>query len=110
MTLSTHVLDAANGRPAAGVPVVLSRRIPDGWQRLGTGVTDDDGRSSGLGPAALEPGVYRLEFDTGAYFAATGQTGFYPEVAVVFEVTDPASHHHVPLLLSPFAFSTYRGS
>jgi 5-hydroxyisourate hydrolase len=110
MTLSTHVLDAARGRPAAGVPVVLSRRTGDGWERLAAGVTDADGRTGALLPGPLEPGVFRLEFDTGAYFAATGQTGFYPEVSVVFSVTDPASHHHVPLLLSPFAFSTYRGS
>jgi len=110
VTLSTHVLDAAKGRPAVGVPVVLSRRTPDGWHPLGSGVTDDDGRNADLRPGALEPGVYRLEFDTGAYFAATGQTGFYPEVAVMFEITDPASHHHVPLLLSPFAFSTSPGS
>ena len=110
MTFSTHVLDAGKGRPAVGVAVILSRRMTAGWQQLGTGITDDDGRNSDLLPGPLEPGAYRLVFDTGAYFAATGQTGFYPEVVVVFEVTDPASHHHVPLLLSPFAFSTYRGS
>ena len=62
------------------------------------------------GGADLPAGVYRLTFDTGAYFAATGQSGFYPEVSVTFEITDPGAHHHVPLLLSPFAFSTYRGS
>ena len=110
MTLSTHVLDAATGRPAVGVPLALARRSADGWVGLGTAVTDADGRNATLLPGPLEPGVYRLEFDTGAYFAATGQTGFYPEVAVVFEVTDAERHHHVPLLLSPFAFSTYRGS
>jgi 5-hydroxyisourate hydrolase len=109
-TLSTHVLDAASGRPAAGVRVTLDRRDGDGWRRLGAAVTDDDGRARDLAPGGLGAGVHRLVFATGAYFAATGQTGFYPEVPVVFEVTDAGRHYHVPLLLSPFAFSTYRGS
>jgi 5-hydroxyisourate hydrolase len=109
-TLSTHVLDAASGQPAVGVRVRLERRDGDGWQRLGEAVTDDDGRARDLAPGALDAGVHRLVFATGAYFAATGQTGFYPEVPVVFEVTDTGRHYHVPLLLSPFAFSTYRGS
>jgi 5-hydroxyisourate hydrolase len=109
-TLSTHVLDATSGRPAAGVRVALHRRDGDGWKPLGEAVTDDDGRARDLAPDGLGPGVHRLVFATGDYFAATGQTGFYPEVPVVFEVTDPDRHYHVPLLLSPFAFSTYRGS
>jgi 5-hydroxyisourate hydrolase len=109
-TLSTHVLDAASGRPAAGVRVTLDRRDGGGWQPLGAAVTDDDGRARDLAPGGLGAGVHRLVFATGAYFAATGQTGFYPEVSVVFEVTDTGRHYHVPLLLSPFAFSTYRGS
>jgi 5-hydroxyisourate hydrolase len=102
-TLSTHVLDAASGRPAAGVRVTLDRRDGDGWRSLGSGVTDDDGRVRDLAPGGLEAGVHRLVF-------ATGQTGFYPEVPVVFEVAAGDGHYHVPLLLSPFAFSTYRGS
>ena len=102
-TLSTHVLDATSGRPAAGVRVTLARRDGDRWQPLGEAVTDDDGRARDLAPGALV-------FATGEYFAATGQTGFYPEVPVVFEITDTDRHYHVPLLLSPFAFSTYRGS
>ncbi|HET9290255.1 MAG TPA: hydroxyisourate hydrolase [Actinomycetota bacterium] len=109
-TLSTHVLDAASGRPAAGVRVTLDRRDGDGWRPLGAGVTDDDGRVRDLAPGGLEAGVHRLVFATGEWFAATGQTGFYPEVPVVFEVTAGGGHYHVPLLLSPFAFSTYRGS
>jgi 5-hydroxyisourate hydrolase len=109
-TLSTHVLDAASGRPAADVRVVLDRRDGDSWQRLGGGVTDDDGRVGDLAAGGLGAGVHRLVFATGDYFAATGQTGFYPEVPVVFEVTDPNRHYHIPLLLSPYAFSTYRGS
>ena len=109
-TLSTHVLDAASGQPAAGVRVTLDRRDGGGWEPLGEAVTDDDGRARDLTPGGLGAGVHRLVFATGAYFAATGQTGFYPEVTVVFEVTDTGRHYHVPLLLSPFAFSTYRGS
>jgi 5-hydroxyisourate hydrolase len=109
-TLSTHVLDAASGQPAVGVQVVLDRRDGGGWQQLGEAVTDDDGRARDLAPGGLGAGVHRLVFATGAYFAATGQTGFYPEVSVVFEVTDTGRHYHVPLLLSPFAYSTYRGS
>jgi 5-hydroxyisourate hydrolase len=109
-TLSTHVLDAASGQPAAGVRVALDRRDGEGWQPLGEEVTDDDGRVRDLAAGGLGAGVHRLVFATGDYFAATGLTGFYPEVSVVFEVTDPNRHYHVPLLLSPYAFSTYRGS
>jgi 5-hydroxyisourate hydrolase len=113
VSLSSHVLDAAIGRPARDLNLSLEHERNGSWQRIGGGVTDDDGRwrhTSGAGDADLAAGVYRLAFATGAYFRATGQTGFYPEVVVTFEVTDPASHHHVPLLLSPFAYSTYRGS
>ncbi|MHA6617956.1 hydroxyisourate hydrolase [Pseudonocardia sp. DLS-67] len=105
MTLSTHVLDASRGTPAAGVAVRLTTR--DGRELAAT-VTDADGRARDLG--ALAAGDYRLTFATGEYFAATGQQGFYPEVVVTFTVTDPGQHHHVPLLLSPYAYSTYRGS
>jgi 5-hydroxyisourate hydrolase len=112
VTLSTHVLDAALGRPAAGVPVALFRLAADGWSPAGSGETDRDGRLADLPSAgsALEAGVWQLRFDTGHYFRGTDQRGFYPEVSVTFEVTDASSHHHVPLLLSPFAYSTYRGS
>ena len=107
--ITTHVLDTALGRPAAGVPVVLERRDGAGWQPVGSGVTDGDGRLRTLDPPRLA-GTYRIRFDTAAYFRASGQAGFYPFVEVVFEVTDAAAHHHVPLLLSPFGYSTYRGS
>jgi 5-hydroxyisourate hydrolase len=110
MTLSTHVLDASNGRPAASVTVSLHRRVDDRWELVGDGTTDEDGRCRTLAPNGLEATTYRLTFDTGSYFTASGQTGFYPEVSVVFQVTEPGRHHHVPLLLSPFAYSTYRGS
>ena len=109
-TLSTHVLDAASGLPATGIRVTLKRRHGDGWQPLGEAVPDDDGRVRDLAPGGLGAGVHELVFATGEWFAATGQTGFYPEVPVVFEVTDTSRHHHVPLLLSPYAYSTYRGS
>lgn len=108
-TLSTHVLDAVSGRPAAGVRVVLSRRDDGAWTELVTATTDDDGRVRDLAPDGLLPGDHRLVFDTGAWFTATATTGFYPEVAVVFTVSQEP-HLHVPLLLSPYAFSTYRGS
>jgi 5-hydroxyisourate hydrolase len=105
--LTTHVLDAALGRPAAGVAVVLTG--PDGTQ-LAAGRTDADGRIPGLVDEPLAAGTYRLTFDTGEYHAATGQQGFYPEAVIAFTITDPQQHHHVPLLLAPFAYSTYRGS
>jgi hydroxyisourate hydrolase len=105
--LTTHVLDAASGRPAAGVAV----RLED-WAGavLGSGQTNDDGRIKQLVDAPVEPGNYRLVFDTAAYHQSVGTTGFYPEVIISFTVTDREQHHHVPLLLAPFAYSTYRGS
>ena len=84
---------------------------PPGQPPLGQSVTDADGRARDLGPAVLPPGIYRLVFDTGAYFASQGtEPAFFPEVTVTFRVGGEARHHHVPLLLSPFAYSTYRGS
>ena len=109
--ITTHVLDTSLGRPAAGVAAVLDRRAPDGaWKVLGQGVTDADGRIRDLLQGPLETGTFRLTFDTGAYFRAQGKTGFYPTVLIVFEIVDASQHHHVPLLLSPFGYSTYRGS
>jgi 5-hydroxyisourate hydrolase len=122
MTLSTHVLDATTGRPAAGVRVRLERADDDGWAPAVAGTTGPDGRLRLSGdphdprdpgdPAAGggEPGVYRLTFGSGAYFEARGSATFYPEVSITFEMTERAEHYHVPLLLSPFAYSTYRGS
>lgn len=105
-TLSTHVLDAVSGRPAPGVAVTLTDTDA---AVTATAVTDDDGRVASLA-GDLGPGVYRLHFDTGSYFAACKIAAFYPEVVIAFEVTDEMPHVHVPLLLSPFAYSTYRGS
>lgn len=108
MTLSTHVLDATAGAPAAGVAVTLESRVDGEWRRVAEGSTDADGRIRELGAPAV--GTHRIGFDTGGYFARTGIPAFYPEVTVTFEIVDAEAHHHVPLLLSPFAFSTYRGS
>ncbi len=103
--LTTHVLDAAAGAPASDVPVDL---VDDRGVVVATGVTDADGRLS-LGPDRLEPGTYALTFGTGEHFARTGTPTFYPRVTVSFSVVDD-THLHVPLLLSPFGYSTYRGS
>jgi len=113
--ISTHVLDTARGRPAAGVPVALeliADAVSGEAREIARATTDDDGRVRELVPASatLVAGDYRLTFDTRAYFAAGGAEAFYPLVHVDFTVRDPAEHHHVPLLLSPFGYSTYRGS
>lgn len=108
--ISTHVLDTSAGVPAAGVAVRLSVRVGTGWAPLGEAVTDADGRARELGPTSVAAGVYRLQFDTGAHFAGRGAETFFPEVLVTFHVGDDGRHCHVPLLLSPFGYSTYRGS
>jgi 5-hydroxyisourate hydrolase len=112
VTLSTHVLDAAAGRPAPGVAVRLESLAADGtWAAAGSGRTDADGRLRDWLPAGTPgAGRHRLVFGTGAYFTAAGVAAFFPEVVVDFEVTAPDEHHHVQLLLSQFAYSTYRGS
>jgi 5-hydroxyisourate hydrolase len=110
--ITTHVLDTSRGRPAGGVRVVLEVRSDAGWEVLGRGATDADGRLKNLLPAGfdLKAGVYRLTFGTSDYFAAERVESFYPEVSLSFIVKDAAAHYHVPLLLSPFGYSTYRGS
>ena len=105
-SLSTHVLDTSIGRPAEGVAVELQDAA---GASLGSGVTDADGRVGSIGPEPLGPGDYRLRFGSGDYFAGLGVVGFYPEVTITFTVSDDR-HHHVPLLLNPFGYSTYRGS
>ena len=107
--ITTQVLDTGAGLPAAGVAVVLYTNDGGNWTQLASGTTDADGRAKDLGPEQLAPGTYRLNFATGAYYAQHGTATFFPEVDLVFEVTG-AEHYHVPLLLSPFAYSTYRGS
>lgn len=109
--LTTHILDTALGRPAAGVPVTCERFDGEGYSLVARGVTNDDGRIAALlTEDQWEAGIWRLSFDTETYFTGLGQKGFYPVVRIVFEVTEPGEHHHVPLLLSPFGYSTYRGS
>ena len=109
--ITTHILDMARGRPAAGVAVSLARRAGDGWAELATSRSDTNGRVANLLPEDLKSaaGTYRLRFDTGAYFAALGVAPFHPFVEIVFEIRD-AEQYHVPLLVSPFGYTTYRGS
>ena len=111
--ISTHVLDTAKGKPAAGVPVRLERQDSSGkWFPLGSGQTDRDGRCAQLLPdgATLVEGVCRLTFDTANYFAACGVEGLYPVVEILFRIKSGESHFHIPLLLSPNGYTTYRGS
>jgi 5-hydroxyisourate hydrolase len=108
--VTTHVLDATAGRPAAGIEVTLERQAGTGWPEVTRGRTDADGRIGDFGRADLEAGVYRVRFAVGPYFAGRGQPAFYPEVVILFTLDDPDAHYHVPLLLSPYAYSTYRGS
>ena len=111
--ISTHVLDLTSGRPAVGVGVILERQGRGGeLEHVSRARTDADGRVRELVPGAvdLEIGTYRLTFETGAYFETLETEGFYPRVSVLFSVRDSTQHHHVPLLLSPYGYSTYRGS
>ena len=110
--ITTHVLDTSRGRPAAGVAVTLEIEAAGGWTALGKGITNADGRVTDLlaGETTFAAGIYRLIFDTGAYFAAHDIQSFYPQVTVVFKIEDAGQHYHVPLLLNPFGYSTYRGS
>jgi 5-hydroxyisourate hydrolase len=113
MMITTHILDISIGRPAVGVAVILEMSLsPDKWMEMGKGETDADGRLRTLLPPdyALAAGVYRLTFQTGAYFMQQMIDIFFPEVSIVFTVQDPTQHYHVPLLLSPYGYSTYRGS
>ncbi|MBA2493406.1 MAG: hydroxyisourate hydrolase [Acidobacteria bacterium] len=110
--ITTHILDISSGFPARGVPVTLEKQTEANWEIIGKGATDDDGRLRDLldSETVLQTGNYRLTFDTKTYFANQNIEGFYPQVTVAFTVRDAAQHYHVPLLLSPFGYSTYRGS
>ena len=110
--ITTHILDISSGFPAQGVSITLERQTADNWQIIGKGETDDDGRLRDLlsSDEILQIGNYRLTFDTETYFARQQIESFYPQVMVAFSVRDAVSHYHVPLLLSPFGYSTYRGS
>jgi 5-hydroxyisourate hydrolase len=105
MGISTHILDLAKGRPAAGVAIHLEIDR-GGFETVALGKTDADGRLR-LVPDAPEPGTYRLTFETGEYFG--GET-FFPVATITFEIKDASQHYHVPLLVSPYGYSTYRGS
>ena len=106
-TITTHVLDTALGRPAQGILIELTRRESGEWKKLGQGTTNEDGRVSDLLKEALTEGTYRLIFHTGEYHH---NKGFYPKIPIVFEVENADQHYHVPLLLNPYGYSTYRGS
>ena len=109
MSISTHVLDTMRGTPAAGLDVTLHRREPDGdWKEVGAATTDAEGRVRSLSDEELEPAEYRLEFDTRPYFERSGLGAFYPSVTVIFNLE--AGHLHVPLLLSAFGYTTYKGT
>src|SRR5712672_1944787 len=109
--ITTHVLDVSMGKPAAGIPVTLEAKKQDAsWSVMGKGTTDKDGRVADLlSEGRLTAGVYRLTFDTAAYLSKGGNA-FFPQVSIVFNVDDVGQHYHIPLLLSPYGYSTYRGS
>jgi 5-hydroxyisourate hydrolase len=109
--ITTHILDVSQGIPAANVLVRLEMSVGGEWKELSRGATDVQGRLGSLAtPDPLPKGTYRLVFDTNAYFTSQQISGFYPEVIVAFDVRETAEHYHVPLLLSPYGYSTYRGS
>ena len=110
--ISTHVLNTGSGKPAAGVAVVLQYQAGKNWEELGRSLTDLQGRAADLYQAKkpLQAGTYRLVYETGVYFKGQGTKTFFPQVEIIFEVEKTDEHYHVPLLLSPFGYSTYRGS
>ena len=109
--ITTHVLDTARGGPAEGVKITLEIQEGDDWKSISDGVTNSDGRVADLmQPGELQAATYRITFHTQTYFEKNGTTGFYPYVPVIFQIAAPSEHYHVPLLISPFGFSTYRGS
>jgi 5-hydroxyisourate hydrolase len=111
--ITTHVLDLSQGKPAAKLAVSLHFRESAGdWKQLARGITSPDGRVEDLLEPGkkMQPGTYRLSFETEAYFKSSGTAGFYPSVSIDFHLADPSQHYHVPLLLSPYGYSTYRGS
>jgi len=108
--LSTHVLDVTHGRPAAGVSVRLEFKAAEGWREAGSGVTNEDGRIASLSPDQLTAGSYRIEVDVGAYFQRCATEFFFSTVSLTFTIKGPAQHCHVPLLISPFAVTSYKGS
>jgi len=109
--ITTHVLDTSRGRPAAELKIELHIKSGENWKSVGAGVTDENGRCNALlGEAPLAAGTYRLTFHAGPYFKAQHVETFYSDIPIIFEVRDARTHYHVPLLISPFGYSTYRGS
>ena len=110
--ITTHVLDTTRGKPAANLPIALYQKITDGWHKMAEGLTNTDGRISDLLPTdvILSAGIYRVYFETQKYYSSNNEQGFYPYVDIVFEVDDSGTHYHIPLLLTAFGYSTYRGS
>jgi 5-hydroxyisourate hydrolase len=109
--LTTHILDTTKGKPAQGVSIILYQQKNDNWTELVNGITNADGRIPNLLPkeTILEPGTYKMKFEVMGYFDKAGIASFYPFVEIVFDITTK-EHYHIPLLLSPFGYSTYRGS
>jgi 5-hydroxyisourate hydrolase len=109
--ITTHILDTTKGKPAAGVTIALLQQVGDNWQEIARGVTNNDGRIADLLPneIQLELGIYKMKFFTKEYFAQDNTANFYPIVEIIFEVAT-TEHYHVPLLLNPFGYATYRGS
>lgn len=112
MGISTHILDTALGRPATGVPIALARMRSNEWSPINNATTDQDGRCKHLLPSTqtLQPGTYRIRFETAVYYKQHQLDGLYPYIEIVFEVTDDEQHYHIPLLLAANGYTTYRGS
>ena len=110
--ITTHVLDTTRGLPAQNLPIVLYKQSSNDWEKLAEGVTNSDGRIAGLlaDDLVLPAGIYRMHFETAPYFDANEEAGFYPYVDIVFELDGSDSHYHIPLLLTAYGYSTYRGS
>lgn len=117
--LSTHILDTSRGKPASEVPVTLYRQgSGQTWTKIGAGITDGDGRfreffavaPTEAAQTGLQAGVYKLHFEVGSYFRSRNVDSLYPFIEIVFAVADPKQHYHIPLLLNPYGYSTYRGS
>ena len=110
--ITTHILDTSLGTPAQNVPVSLQSSSNGQWQIIGTGITNSDGRVEelGLSDTPLYAGIYKLRFDTALYYKKQKTASFYPFVDIVFEISGDGQHYHVPLLLNPYGYSTYRGS
>jgi len=110
--ITTHVLDTTRGLPAQNLPIKLYSKTNDDWIKIAGGKTNTDGRISNLlsNDVKLSAGIYRMNFNTNEYFKSSGETGFYPYVDIVFELDSSGQHYHIPLLLTAYGYSTYRGS